>query len=137
MGDLLDRIFVIVIYVLTGNVAPHLYMYMHAKWMEFGLDLFVPKNFVQYVTEKFPYRVFWVLISYLFCLTTLDSLSIVQTSFLPKPHTQLLMFALPWTGLAISVFENHMFCHRHCSEEAGDSMAESAGQLSFLAFSNV
>jgi len=56
MGNLLDRIFVIVIYVLTGNVAPHLYMYMHAKWMEFGLNLFVPKNIVQYVTEKFPYR---------------------------------------------------------------------------------
>jgi len=55
-GDLLDRIFVIVIYVLTGNVAPHLYMYMHAKWMEFGLNLLVPKNFVHYVTEKFPYR---------------------------------------------------------------------------------
>lgn len=55
-GDLLDRTFVIVIYVLTGNVAPHLYMYMHAKWMEFGLNLFVPKNFVHFVTEKFPYR---------------------------------------------------------------------------------
>lgn len=51
-GDLLDRIFVIVIYVPTGNVAPHLYMYTHAKWMEFGLNLFVPKNFVQYVTEN-------------------------------------------------------------------------------------
>ena len=94
-------------YVLTGNVAPHLYVYMHAKWMEFGLNLLVPRNFVQYVAEKFPYRMFWLLTSYLFCSTTLDSLSKVQTSFLPKLHTQLLMFTHPWTGLAtcISAFE--------------------------------